>query len=148
MKVNVAVEYSIQRLRIKDAEKAQITQCILGYTPPQSHYEKLRYLAFRVYQAVASLFGASAWDRSLNLLTHTLISRSVSLVTEAHLQPEKEHSFRAQMQRTAHALSKLLLEDLLLCQKLNLPLSHVENKFDIEAIFAGAVKDSLDKSRV
>lgn len=78
-KVTINTDSCILLMHLESADANQIKSCISKYTPPTAFGEKLKWFAFRVKQAVLSLFGQSQWQKAQNLIRDNAMKLAVEV---------------------------------------------------------------------
>lgn len=75
-KLSGLAQEGISSLGLDQKGQAQVEKTVAGYSSPNTLGEKVSYAAYRVFNAVKSLFGQSDWQVSKKILEKNSIKRS------------------------------------------------------------------------
>ncbi len=103
-------ESYLKDLNLPNKEFEQVKYCIISYSKPDGFVGFLRYVAFRVWNAVKSLFGCSTWQQSVRIVKNTLINKVRSLVDKADISEDKKAKILIDLFRLTRTISKEFLQ--------------------------------------
>ena len=68
LKLAPLAEERLNALHLETPEKNQVINCISRYSTPKNFSEGISYVAYRIWNAIKSIFGASDWQETKKML--------------------------------------------------------------------------------
>jgi hypothetical protein len=97
----------LDKLSLPPTEKEQIKTCIQRYTMPENWCDYLSWIAFRIKNAVASIFGMSEWQNAVGVIHEKAMREMLNDIT-----PQSNEQYQ-QYKKVIQPLASKILEKLL-----------------------------------
>lgn len=83
VQLSAASEQCLQRLHLQEPDQNTMREIISRYSPPQTFCQGLSWIVYRICNAIASLFGASDWQKAQKMIQEN----AMRLANEANVFP-------------------------------------------------------------
>lgn len=72
IQLSIPAEQCLQRLNLEESHENTLRKIISRYSPPETFCQALSWTVYRICNAIASLFGASDWQKAQQLVRENL----------------------------------------------------------------------------
>ncbi|NGX60059.1 MAG: hypothetical protein KR126chlam3_01221 [Chlamydiae bacterium] len=145
-RLSIFSESYLKDLNLSNREFEQVKYSIIKYSAPNSFMNFLKYVAFRVWNAVKSLFGYSAWQQSVWIVKNTLFNKIRPLVNEATIGEDIRAQILMRSLRVSREISDMFLQYCLSVNEKKVDIVP-EDRFNIVKRFEETIQELCTKYR-
>lgn len=99
LQIHNQVQLIINELNLDSQAENKVKKCVAGYSIPDSFLRKICWVAYRIFNAIKSIFGQSDWQKARKALVNASIS------------PDGEYKYPKHIEEQAASLTlKMLVE--------------------------------------